>query len=397
VKEPGDLQELDTDGAAAWSVRVKACVEAATAPLEKTTLFAPEVDGAASDAFPVADWLGFPARIASCIKRQQTVELLDEQTNRHGGRSLQEEYLEWRVVRDPESPGKIRRIEFTTELPEYWQVLAAREPDRTLGLIAEFAGEEQVPAEVAYGLLDPFADDATPDSRARAFGGRMLSLDSANPYSDGRRAICCMLQPSNTLEALTRLATIATTPRAIRDARSSQIRCLTCSEAIPLFAGAAQSGRASDPVLVERLGRLAFEGRRVALDDPVGIYIQDVEHTRLLTPDGSAVPREWFEFSRGSLGDDGRARYQRLVFEVPAEETFTISELVDVATERPLRYGGEAADLIRLALFVRTSEAPATVSHELVTLADPDKDCDGCADVRRRNAALRAKPGVPAA
>lgn len=44
-----------------------------------------------------------------------------------------------------------------------------------------------------------------------------------------------------------------------------------------LLGAAAVGGRGSDPVLVERVGRLAFEGCRVGLADPVGVYIQAVE------------------------------------------------------------------------------------------------------------------------
>jgi hypothetical protein len=166
-------------------------------------------------------------------------------------------------------------------------------------------------------------------------------------------------------------------------------------EAIPMSGGAAQAGRESDPVLLERLGRLAFERRRVALDDPIGVYIQDVQCTRLVTPDGSAVPREWFTFSRGSIGDDGYARHQRLVFEVPSEERLTIGDLVDVATEQTLRYGGQVADLIRLAVFARASPPdPAAPAPELVRPAGSVDDCEGCAEVRRRNAGFLAEHGI---
>jgi hypothetical protein len=127
---------------------------------------------------------------------------------------------------------------------------------------------------------------------------------------------------------------------------------------IPLLGGTAVAGRASDPVIVERLGRLAFERRLVAFDDPVGVYVQGVEHTRLRTPEGSPVPPEWFAASRGVAG-----RHQRLVLEVPAGEGFRVSDLVDAATERPIRHGAQIAELVQLRVPLRTSAAGAARAH----------------------------------
>jgi hypothetical protein len=64
------------------------------------------------------DWTGLPTRALACLGRRQALAILD------GQRGLQEEYLEWRVVRA--SDDRIRRVELTTELRGYWRVLAAR-------------------------------------------------------------------------------------------------------------------------------------------------------------------------------------------------------------------------------------------------------------------------------
>lgn len=86
----------------------------------------------------VVDWIGLPLRPVDCLTPSRALDVLD---GSFGGqlRPLQEEYLEWRVVRDgddPESP--IRRVELTTELAAYWQVLAGYNPQSTLELIAGF-------------------------------------------------------------------------------------------------------------------------------------------------------------------------------------------------------------------------------------------------------------------
>ena len=46
--------------------------------------------------------------------------------------------VEWRVVRGTD--GRIRRVELTTELRDYWTVLAAYEPGRALGFATRQIG-----------------------------------------------------------------------------------------------------------------------------------------------------------------------------------------------------------------------------------------------------------------
>lgn len=317
------------------------------------------------------------------MTRHPALALLDWTPSGGEGRirRLQEEYVEWRVVRDDVG---IRRVELTTELSDYWRVLAAFDPQRTLDLVASFAWQPSVDPQFVYRDCDPFSPSTTPEEREAAFAAAMLSDDDPSPYNDGRDAITCMAQRSNTLPALVRLAAAATNPRIVRDPLSGCVRCLTCDEAIPLMDGAAQAGRASDPVLVERLSRLAYEGRLVAFDDPLGVYIQSVESTRLRTPDDEPVPGDWFTFERGiapSQTTDGRPRWQRLTFEPSADSGLRVSDLVDVATEQPIRHGGQVAELVQVAVVLRVSdpdvEPPGTLEPtELAqTVADEARRC----------------------
>jgi hypothetical protein len=95
------------------------------------------------------DWTGLPTRALACLGRRQALAILD------GQRGLQEEYLEWQVVRA--SDDRIRRVELTTELRGYWRVLAASEPEQTLDLISELVNR---PAAIhksspPFGVLLP--------------------------------------------------------------------------------------------------------------------------------------------------------------------------------------------------------------------------------------------------
>jgi hypothetical protein len=308
----------------------------------------------------MVDWTGLPLRVASCLPRKDGLALLDWQgtSGCEGRQRLQEEYMEWRVVRDPD--GGVRRVEFTTELADFWRVLAAHAPAEALRVAATYAGEPSLPAAALFGSTDPFAAGVSPEDREAAFAAAML--DEPGPYNSGERSLCCMVHPSNTLQALVTLLSAA----AFSFVTGEPAGCAPAWQTIPLLSGAAQDGRGSDPVLVERLGRLAFERRLIGIDNPVGMFIVGVEHSRLHRPDGRPVPPEWFSFSRGMAAGgaaDGRARYRRLVLEVPPGEGLRVSDLVDTATEQPIAFGGQVADLVQLAVVLKVSAPGALKEH----------------------------------
>jgi hypothetical protein len=375
VREPGGLDALGDAGRRAWAERVAGAFAAAS---PGRFLVAGRDDRLTETA--VIDWPGVPLRAVGCLGRRRAYALLDWRGERgdEGRRRLQEEYLEWRVVGDGRD--LVVRVELTTELGEYWRVLAAYAPRALLATVAEFAGEPAVAVEAVYGEFDPFAADATAARREEAFAARMLDDGASSPYNSGARAICCMVQPTNTLDAMVALAVAAGVAREVTDPRGGRARCPTAAEAIALFPKAAQQGRASDPLIAERVGRLAWEGRLIGFDWSPGVYIEGVEHTRLRRPDGRPVPLEWFRFSRGVA-----PRFQRLTFEVPAEEGLAVSDLVDTATAQRLRFGAQVAELVRLVLRLRVS-APGIVEVgecEAVEPAVATDELGDCADVVR--------------
>lgn len=345
MREPGGLNALGEAGRRAWAQRVADTFAAASSG---RCLVADRDERLTETA--IIDWPGVPLRAVGCLGRRRAHALLDwrGECGDEGRRRLQEEYVEWRVVRD--AGDRVVRVELTTELSEYWRILAAHAPRTLLATVAELAGEPAVAAHAMYGDLDPLASDVTPARREEAFAAKMLNFGASSAYNNGEQAICCMVQPTNRLGALVALAIAAGVAREVTDPRTGRTRCPTAGEAIALFPEAAQKGRASDPLIVERVGRLAWEGRLIGFDEPLGVYIEGVEHTRLRRPDGRAVPPEWFRFERGVA-----PRFQRLTLEVPARERLAVSDLVDIATGQPLRFGAQVAELVQVVLRLRVS------------------------------------------
>lgn len=387
--EPGGLRALSAAGADEWRVRLDGLFRQRAA--EGQVRLVAEPDERTPHRF-VTDWTGLPVRVVSCLGRDTALALMDApgEHGDEGRRRLQEEYVEWRCLRGPD--GALRRVELTTELPEHWTDAAAHDPAAMLETVALFAREDRVDPTEVFAGLDPFAERTSPIERAEAFTRTMLSAEGSSPYNRGGKAICCMIHPTNTLAALASLVREALRTWTVPGCDGTSRRCLSADDVIPLMHGAAVPGRASDPVLTERLTRLAWDGRLVAYDDPVGVYVQGVEYTRLRTPRGEPVPSEWFVFSRGMHGrdaPDGRARWQRVVFEVPNEEGFSVGDLVDVATECPLLYGGQVAELVQVAFHMRASESGVLPPEPAVaTPPAGSARTDPCADLRAHHQSL---------
>jgi hypothetical protein len=369
VRPPGGLDELGEAGRAAWSAHVERLVETIATDLQANGQ-APQGIGDAGEGpmrVRTLEWPAFPARIAAVLGRRAAMEGLDRHDPERGdvGRADQEEYLEWRLVR---REGKPVAIEMTTELRDHWTVLAAHEPQRVLALAGSFAGDEaEAPAVLLYGMGLDQVLAATPAERGLAFARTMLPGDGLeasewrfSPYNDGRTALCCMVHRSNDLSAMLRLVLGAARPLVVEDSITDERRYPSGSEAIASHAVSAQDGRNSDPLIVERVVRFVTEGRRVIFDDPIGVYLGQIQLYELVQPDGEDVPAEWVRLSRGTAAADaadGRSRAQRLEFALPDDADFSLDDLVVRRTGEKLRFGAQLAALVELCAYVRTGAA----------------------------------------
>lgn len=357
--EPGNLSDLDGEGQAAWDALIAGFLQQLRGA--GAHWVAPGDAALAATPTPV-DWSGFPQRPETCLGLRKTLGLLDWRTaNGDLGRALgHEEYLEWRVVHGPD--GKLRRVELTTEVQEYWRILAAHHPAKVLRLAGRFAGEETAPWQDLFGSLNPFAPNVTPAQRARAFDrmmlvgdGPLLTIPPRSPYNNGAKAICFLSQSVNSLGAAVGLARFAGIPHAKLDAGTA-VR-MSAAEAIAATdTQLAVDCRSSDPTIVDVLIRLAWAGRSLSLHDPLGIYILGVDAAGLALPDGSPMPLDWFDFQRGAQGaaaPGGVRLTQRLVVEVPAGAGFSLGDVIDTSIDEPIRFGGQIAKRVRVGLYAR--------------------------------------------
>jgi hypothetical protein len=241
----------------------------------------------------------------------------------------QDEYLEWFLVRDPDT-NQIKRIDFTVEAPEYWEVLAERDPDLVKTIYSELLGDS-VPKEDLFFLKDTLC----PEVEEIAGGAiRLVGYTKLFPDDDDFKAgqynrwnkwntdkgMVHLTQSANTLFAEINLAAIATKrfeSRPNLDVNVDRFTLTACG-------GYGATNRNSDPTIGQAVNSLALSNYRVMVSNPIGLYIGEINLDGFQDPQGNPVSRdEILTIHRGSFNDeDGLARVLRFSVHPPAGATY---------------------------------------------------------------------------
>lgn len=257
-----------------------------------------------------------------------------------------DEYCEFRVERDRD--GKIVRVTFTSEPPEYWQALHGDtladysgnpkyrmpgDPKKLLALYRELV-DPRVQLEDLLCTQDLVDYSQTPPQVVYAKG-------AYNPYNkwNSTDGIAHLGQPNNTLGAEIRLGGDATVLRVDHFSGSP----VTLAE--PLCCASLYGGpnRTSDPTIGSIVNDIARAGAYVTLRNPVGLYMDSINLAGFETPEGKAVTEDFFVIKRGQPG-----MVERAVFEVPKGMKFTVGDLRIGGA--PIRFGGQIAEHINIKL-----------------------------------------------
>jgi hypothetical protein len=303
----------------------------------RSQFFIPTVDDVAGPPVEqVITWTAFP--------RQVTISSGgDVQRWRRADKSrqVQDEYCEWSVHRN--AAGKIMNVDFTSEGPEYWIVLAQLQPETVLQRYRQ--------------LVSPAVDmdDLFPNGEYHPFNQWNSSTD---------KGIVHLIQGANTLGAEIELAAGASVVRRRNGTLVTGVADLIqCSRY-----GAAE--RHSDPHIGASANALARAGHRVSLADPVGLFIAGCDFSGFELPTGNVNASQCFKVVRGVEG-----RALRVRFAPPDGETFTVS---DVRIDgRPIEFGGQIADKMTVGL---AAWASADKNHL--------KEVDGCRAAAQLSASM---------
>lgn len=253
-------------------------------------------------------WPAFPATLRGTASEEAVAKKADST------RAVQDEYCEWSVER---KGGKIVRVTFTTEVPEYFEWLAENDQPRLLAVYRQLVG-----AGVKIEHL--------------VAGKRYLRKNRWNKGEAATGGLVHLTQANNTLGAAVDLAAVATILRE-RDGVP-----IGTKQELAGCAGLGEPRRNSDPQIAAIVNSAASTGASITLLDPLGLYIDRLVTTGMSTPDDTD-PQTFWKVERGKPGQAVRAS-----FAVPKGKGYTVSE-VKIAG-RPIRFGAQLADRVRVRL-----------------------------------------------
>lgn len=245
---------------------------------------------------------------------------------------LQDEYCEWFEYREG---GKLTKIVFTAEAPEYWVHLATHDLDRVVELYQQWVS----PAVQKEDLL--LAADL------EWFDNQVLAAGSYNPYNpwNTSKGVMHLTHPANTLGAEIDLAARASVLR--RDAaghRVLDVRQLACCSNF------GDPNRSSDPNIGSAVNTSCVtpDGHTiqdVTLANPVALYIDSLQAGALTGPDDGPLD-DWFQIVRGVAG-----RGLMAVVAAPAGAAFGLDQVKVKGI--PLSFGGQIAEAIQMVLYAK--------------------------------------------
>lgn len=305
---PGNLQEMSPESLDSWDKRL-------------TTLFSEVANLFPSFYNPVADdtpddhgthevtWPAAPGRLLSTrMSPERRWELAD------GDRDEQDEYCEWSVLR--QDNGDIRRVTFTTEVPDYYDHLSDTDENLLLELYERMT-EQKVP-------LAALRDD----------NSLFVAANEFNSSTTG--PIVHLTQRSNNLRAAVTLAAEATILREMHG------RPVTHPQTLVLCGNLGDETRHSDPQIASAVNNRVADGFDVTLTNPPGLYLDELVTAGLKTPD-DADAQEFWHVERGDPDHVVRA-----FFEVPTERNYSVSDIT--IGGRRIDFGAQLAERVHVRI-----------------------------------------------
>lgn len=314
----------------------------------------------------------------------------------YGPRGWQDEYCEWNVTRN--SQGKITRVDFVCENPEYWHALWRVSPARAAQLYQDtlnFGLPKGSPNAVTVTVEDLQLVDPTTGKPVMDPSTGLPAYNPLNPWNRGAVAVRSGAKASggamhltstpNTLQTeLVSLAAVATVLREMGNNDSQALGC--CSQDIMPY-------RNSDPHIAQTINQLVASspsGSLVSVANPVGLYIQKPYFGGYALPEDPKLPKgatvaDCWQIVRGSetLIDPVSGKIfpgnfiLHAVFQLPASwieagVSFTVGDISikHNGAATPIQYGAQIVETFQIGLFAwripaKTPESPQACVEDL--------------------------------
>ncbi|QTD31468.1 hypothetical protein [Pseudomonas fluorescens] len=267
-------------------------------------------------------WNAFPRRLLNKFSSKTMAWRMADSS-----RNAQEEYCEWEVVRD-KATDKVKRVTFTTEVPEYYAFLFEHAPEQLLELYRTLVSEdvELYDLKNALGKYNPRNVWNYPETK----GQRGVLLHMGN-YP-------------NTLTAAVILAAEATWPSV-----DSAGKLITDEQGLIECRRFGAPERHSDPHIGAQVNSAVRSGHKVSFASPAGVFIDDIDLSGFETPDDADIGA----FVRVVRGDADHK--VRVIFESPPEVDYLLGDVkIDGS---PIRFGGQIAEKLTIRIDALTKAA----------------------------------------
>jgi hypothetical protein len=277
-----------------------------------------------------------------------------------GARGWQDEYCEWCVQRDGQ--GRIVRIDFTCENPEYWVALWKTDPNAVLSLYrAAVSASVQLDDIVMHDKTGaPIID---PETGLPAYNpiNKWNTGTIATPTSGGAMHLT---SPPNDIDAEIYLAAAATLLRDVTPYTAAAL--VDCAAyGVPY--------RNSDPNIGYNVNRTVKNAggnglRMATLTDPIGLYMQQPDFSSYATPDGTDASTFW-TVVRGSAP----SMILHATFAVPASKPYTVSDVT--IGGQPIGYASQIAQTFQMGLSATVQPTAQNESALPCVDTKPDAAC----------------------
>jgi hypothetical protein len=258
----------------------------------------------------------------------------------------QDEYCEWHVDRD--GNGRIAKITFTAEPPDYWTFLAGEEPELVVKLYQRYV-DPSVTRDDLFFKSDVLCNGM--DHTGQTGWKVIFKKNAYNPLNKWTTTHGAMhlTHPANTLGAEVNLAARSSVfypaddepmpdPIYGGDASLARIAC----------AGYGGINRSSDPKIGATVGGAVAGGNLISLTDPIGLYIDTIDLSSLRGPDGKPIAGNLLTVVRGNP-DANAPRILRAELALPAGTNFGLEDCS--FDSRPLERAGQIAHQIGMVLY----------------------------------------------
>lgn len=280
------------------------------------------------------EWNAASRILETCIG-SENARLLSDKYNEKS--YFQSEYCEYRIITKQDKNGMKRpkRIHVTTEFGDYWKVIAMHDPIMLKKITEEIIGFDCTWAQL-YDSDDPMRLNI--NERKNYFekgitGYMTKSGDWLPPSSLGlnNRFALCMTNKINKLYDL--MYTFILGSIGYFDFYENEkqqlknIRQIFLGDNQKIPKNLISLYSRADPSIINILQNNVFDGKKVAMSNPIGVYILSF-NDHLFFLNNESLPKNWIKLSRGNNTIDKiSSTYQHLEFGPPDDEDYFLDDI----------------------------------------------------------------------